>query len=61
MFSPVKVTEDDDKNIRQGERDEIEVHGTVETLALDDDQDDGHVAQEPRDEDNPVKYCHRPQ
>ena len=57
----VKVTEDDDQNIRQGEGDEIVVHGAVQSRALDDHHDDGHVAQEPRDEDNPVKYCHRPE
>ena len=60
-FSPAKVTEDDDQNVRQGEGDEVEVHGAVEPRALDDDQDDGDVAQQPRDEDDHVKYCHRPQ
>ena len=56
-----KVTENDDENICQGEGDEIVVHGAVQALALDDHHDDGHVAQDPRDEDNQVKYCHRPQ
>ena len=57
----VKVTEDDDQNIRQGEGDEIVVHGAVQTLALDDHHDDGQIAQQTRDEDDQVKYCHRPQ
>ena len=61
MHCGAKVTENDDQNIRQGEGDEIVVHGTVQALALDDHHDDGHVAQETRDEDNHVKYCHRPE
>ena len=58
---PVKVTEDDDQNVRHGEGEEIVVHGAVEPRALDDHQDDGQVAQQPRDEDDHVEYCHRPQ
>ena len=58
---PVKVTEDDDQNVGHGEGEEIVVHGAVEPRALDDHQDDGQVAQQPRDEDDHVEYCHRPQ
>ena len=61
MECGAKVTENDDQNIRQGEGDEIVVHGAVQTLALDDHHDDGQIAQQTRDEDDQVKYCHRPQ
>ena len=33
----------------------------MESLALDDHHDDRHVAQQARDEDYHVEYCHKPE
>ena len=54
-------TEDDDEDVRQGEGEEVEVHGAVEAPAPSDHQDDEDVSQQAGDEDNHVEYCHQPE
>ena len=49
-------TKEYDEDICNGKRDEIIVHGTMETLALDNDHDDREVTKEATDEDHNIEH-----
>ena len=50
-----EITENDDHEIRAGERDQVIVHGCVEVTAADDHNTDGDVADDAGHEDDQVE------
>ena len=59
LFYVYALTQDEDHEVRDGEREEVIVCGRVHRLVLDDDQADRDVADDASDEDADVEERQR--